>query len=758
MELATLLEPGSRVIDVGADGADVAAALAAAGRERYLGLVPPARLDAVRARAGELAGRFVALEPALVARSSADVVILRADLAPYLWTFRDLSHARLVAVERRAGLRAVEARLAELLPRLRGRATPRGRFTCGGRQFDVLELAGARRRRARRYLSPYWGVPGLVERLQERGVRYAALRWFENLPELEPGEDLDLLVADEDLAAVEALLDEEPGTIPVDLYSESGQTGTDYHGMAYYPPALARQLLGRAVLHPSGCRVPAPLDHLHSLAYHAVYHKGPSSGLASRGTSWREPDPEHDYTAVLEDLAGRLGVALEPTLEGVDEYLTTVGWQPPPDTLRRLAATNPWIRPPDLDAAEVPEPSVFLVRERTLDVLTMDDVRRVLGTLGFEIVLERVLDDDARRRCAESMRGGNWSRGPFPRSGGGPAVAVVVLHHGPRRPGPALREQYPWLSNTDVYLAKTRIRDLVAARVVDGERFNPVHSSDNEPEAWEYVELAVPDEAEALRAEVRRRREEYATDAPVVAVLSRGRRAKVEVVEHDGGLAVRKTFARPARAHQERELHGLRELAPHVPVPALLATGPNWLLTSFHPNRLNIGDRPGGRLVPLRAARGMVDVLRRVHARGYDLIDAKPQNFLLDPDGLRLIDLEFLHRYDGEPPEFTHLYGFVGVPEDFDGDLPFVDDLSYDLRWLPYVGLPMEALLHDPAWLQHLRRGAFRLTRTVTGSSEPVRRVGRVGLRAARRGRRTAATAYRAWARSRVPSTVGGTR
>lgn len=292
----------------------------------------------------------------------------------------------------------------------------------------------------------------------------------------------------------------------------------------------------------------------------------------------------------------------------------------------------------------------------------------------------------------------------------------------------------------------------------DGERFNPVHSSDNEPEAWEYVELAVPDAAETLRTEVRRRREEYATDVPVVAVLSRGRRAKVELVQHDGRLAVRKTFARPARAHLERELSGLRELAPHVPVPRLLETGPDWFLTSHHDDRLHLADRPGGRLVPLRAAREMVDVLRRVHAQGYDLIDAKPQNFLLAPDGLRLIDLEFLHRYDGEQPDFTNLYGFVGVPDDFEGDLPFVDDLSYDLRWRPYVGLSMEALLRGPVWEQHLRRAAFRLTRVLTGSSEPVRRVGRVSLRAAREARRTAATAYRAWARRRTPSPVGGAR
>ncbi|MFC7404879.1 hypothetical protein [Georgenia alba] len=752
MDLITALAPGSRIIDVGADSPRLARALADAGQEHYLGLVPARLLETVRAAAGPRSGRFVELaSPTQVARSSTDVVILRAGFVPQLWTFGDLSHARLIAVERRRGPAALERRLAELLPRLTGRTVPRGRFTCAGSEFDVVEVTRTRVRRARRYLSPYWGVEGLVERLREHHVRYAVLRWFEELPVIAPGEDLDLLVADADIDVVERLLDTEPGTIPVDLYSETGLTGTDYRGMAYYPPPLARQILERAVAHRSGCRVPAPADHLRSMAYHAVYHKGVPSGLPARATGERAADPEHDYAAVLGELAAAQGVDLEPTLEGVDEYLAVEGWRPPPDTLRRLAATNPWVRPAEQGPAEVPEPAVFLIREHTFDVLGTEEILRVLRTLGFEILLVRELDLDARARCAAHMRGGNWGRGPFPVSGGGPGTVVVAAHYGPRPPGPRVRAQYPWLSNMDVLIAKSRIRDLLAARLPADRRFNAMHSADNEAEAWEYVALAVPDRDDALRAEIVRRRRGYTTDLPVLEVLQLGRRAKVEVVRTSDGPAVRKTFAPAAHRHLERELRGLRELAPRVPVLELLDEGPSWVQTPLYDNTLReLGDRPGGRLVPLRTARRMAEVLRDVHALGFDLVDAKPQNFLLDPRrGLRLLDLEFLHRYEGPAPAFHRMYGFVGVPADFAGDVPFVDDLSYELRWRPYVGLSLEQLLDAPPWEQHLRRGLFRAHRVLTGTSEPVRRLGRTARTAVRLARSNAGTTYRYLARRR---------
>src|SRR5439155_8684458 len=197
--------------------------------------------------------------------------------------------------------------------------------------------------------------------------------------------------ADDDLAKVRALLAEEPGTIPVDVYSVTGIDGSAFHGVAYYPPPLARHLLERAVVHHSGCRVPAPEDHLYSLAYHALFHKG------------RLADSDHDYAAVLDGLARRVGVEVPLTLDGLDEHLAAVGWRPPVDTIRRLAPGNHWLRHhlSDDDHADddQPEPAVFLVREQAIDVLGLDEIVRVLRHFGFDPLLVRSLDANARRRC-----------------------------------------------------------------------------------------------------------------------------------------------------------------------------------------------------------------------------------------------------------------------------------------------------------------------------------------------------------------------
>jgi hypothetical protein len=146
-----------------------------------------------------------------------------------------------------------------------------------------------------------------------------------------------------------------------------------------------------------------------------------------------------------------------------------------------------------------------------------------------------------------------------------------------------------------------------------------------------------------------------------------------------------------------------------------------------------------------------------VHAQGADLIDAKPQNFLLDPRrGLALVDLEFCHRYEGTPPPFEANYSFAGVPDGFTGDVPF-GLVSYEARWEPFVGLSQQSLLDDPVWLQHLRRTAFR-ARVVAGQPRRLARSVRDRVRSAGGGLRSAlGSRYRQWSRARsglaLPST-----
>ncbi len=60
--------------------------------------------------------------------------------------------------------------------------------------------------KARRHLRPGLSLDEFFGELDRLGVRYAVLRWFETLPEVDPGEDVDILVADEDLPRVRPFL------------------------------------------------------------------------------------------------------------------------------------------------------------------------------------------------------------------------------------------------------------------------------------------------------------------------------------------------------------------------------------------------------------------------------------------------------------------------------------------------------------------------------------------------------------------------
>jgi hypothetical protein len=751
---SSVFSASSRVIDVGITDLTTMLDLAARGCHRYLGLVEPERLAVLRAEAGAFADR---LQPIRAlsdpGRCDTDVLILRGTHVRALWHPVDLARVRYVVSPASHGRAQYEGRIARHLAErsgwLRGCTTE----SLGAKRLQVSRVSRAAAVRPRRYYSPVWGPAGLLGRLSSASIRYVVLRWFEDLPEVDEGEDLDILVADEDLAAVEALLGEDSGTRPLDLYTESGLPGTDYQSVSYYPPGLARQILDSATCHRSGALVPAPELHLLSLAYHAVYHKGFRSGLPS---VLGDPsgEPEHDYRTAITAIAGGLGVDVGSTLEDLDEFLASSGWRPPEDALARMAASNPWIarrwESEPVAVADGPELAVFLLRERAATVLPLDDVLGELVHLGFEPVLVQQLDPEARRRCTEQLRGGNWGRGPWQVSGGGPAVLVAAVHYAPQPVSRQQQERYPRLTNADFLAAKLRIRALVQERVAQGEAFNPIHSADNEGEAWHYLALAAPDDVPGVRDELVARRQAFRTDHPVVRVVSQGRRAKVEMVSTSSGTVLRKTFSVGAQRHLDREVAAMRELAPAVPaVPPLLEVGHNWFTRQAFDDdlpRLSAG----GRLLPLDVVRQMVAVLRQIHDLGYDLVDAKPGNFLLDPQhGLKIVDLEFLYPYTGPRPPLRSSHGFVGLPRDFSGDSP-VSDFSFDWRWRRFTGLRLDTMLDAPRRRQRLERLAYRTRRATTGPRSPLR----VAVRAARSRladhRRRAVRAYRKWARRRA--------
>ncbi|MCE8052152.1 hypothetical protein HOP61_12655 [Halomonas daqingensis] len=203
----------------------------------------------------------------------------------------------------------------------------------------------------RRYIDGRLGMMGFLDALKKREVDYVVLRWFDSLPVIEPGEDVDILVADEDVGKLSECVsvNRRKRDIACDLYSVSGLPGTSHHQGSYYPAAKARQILANAIWMKGLVRVPAADEHFLSLSYHAIYHKGYLSGIPSEFSERNaqvRPPKDHDYRGILETLHGQSSYAaqeLDMTLERLDAFLAGLGWRPDRDTLRRLAKRNRWI-------------------------------------------------------------------------------------------------------------------------------------------------------------------------------------------------------------------------------------------------------------------------------------------------------------------------------------------------------------------------------------------------------------------------------
>ena len=339
-------------------------------------------------------------------------------------------------------------------------------------------------------------------------MKYVVLRWFDTLPQIDPSEDVDILIADESLPAALEVLHSQPGIQLCDVYSESGLPRSDYCGVAYYPPGIARRILEGATRHRDLCYVPNPADYFNSLSFHAVYHKGVRSGLPTRTTGLEcKRDPEHDYAAILQSMAHQLGIRVDVSLPGLHTYLQTINWGPTPDALARLAAACPRNRWLQLLAGQLPAAAhdqglgVFVLRKEAVRRGFKNKMTLMIRNSGFEILVVKDVKDGEALHTADRIRGGNWSAGPYALSGGPPAAAVIVYDPNIIPLNRKQRKRFPQRTNARLFV-KEKIRDAIAADLPSNQQFNALHSSDHAAEAWHLIDVLCPELADEIRARV----------------------------------------------------------------------------------------------------------------------------------------------------------------------------------------------------------------------------------------------------------------
>ena len=300
--------------------------------------------------------------------------------------------------------------------------------------------------------------------LKERNVDYVLLRWWEDLPEIPEGEDMDILIRDEHRHLINDLVTfVDNGTgLKCDIYTITGSNFGAHKGIPYFQSNLSYHLLESRILF-KGVYVPSPVMYFASLTYHAIFHKGASSGL--EGFRTYPSNIEHDYTKVLQDQMPFLELEFEPNVLNLFNWLKEQNYAPAEDTLSKLVEIKPDLAmlqknlSSDIRGGEL---IVYVLRERLIkDKLLNDFMYFLKDQFYFEILDFKYLNTKEKNKCTRHIRGGKWDKGPFKYSGGNPAAILCVYDYHPKPLSKEALKKQSRMTNYNNLKAKYAFRNLI---------------------------------------------------------------------------------------------------------------------------------------------------------------------------------------------------------------------------------------------------------------------------------------------------------
>ncbi len=561
----------------------------------------------------------------------------------------------------------------------------------------------------RRYIHPKLGVEGFFNSVKD--LDYVVLRWFENLPHVDKGEDIDILVSDAHLDRIDKFLKGAKGYgTPCDIYTCGGLPGTDFRSVPYFPVKIAENILKSSIMQNGLVKIPDSEHHLLTMMYHTVYHKGFESGLDS---CFNKPadikKPDHDYSEILKGLAKKTKIKLPAklTIEALDDFLFKRGWRPQNDTLKKLSRRNLWLEKCFFSSESDLEQhwsgfTLFIIREKGLPFLS--EIKKLLWDEGFDIISENEIPLYKRESAANNIRGGNWNRGPWPASGGGPAYIIAVYDLHPMEVDILLAEKHLGIENARISKTKVKIRDHVNGLFKRGEWCNVLHSADNPVEALEYALHLIPDKIKEIDKRIQQLNKSFKTPYPVIKNLSRHtRRAKIEIVNYKGGEAICKTFKPGRERFLQREILA-RDLQGDLNcISEILETGKNYIILKKYNDILaDISTfrqfNRSKKYLPVKIIKEARRIISHYRNSGYELIDFAPGNFIFDKsEGLKVIDFEFMQK---GPVNSSNLYGcfaWYNIPADFEGDRPRTGSVKspYYNKWSGQTGVPLMLCVYN---------------------------------------------------------------
>lgn len=234
------------------------------------------------------------------------------------------------------------------------------------------------------------------------------------------------------------------------------------------------------------------------------------------------------------------------------------------------------------------------------------------------------------------------------------------------------RYLYPRVDNSRLLLFAYHVQKRLSSFEKIKAENRLLCSTANDETSWQCISRLWPDKVQELGAAVQRDMKSLASNNRVLKELTRtGCFSKVYLIEFEGQLAVEKIY-RPGCAQKfNKEKEAYLELAEKVDaIPYPLLVGENSFVLPYIREGLKI-EPSGCRLVPLESIELILETLKGIYEAGYAVIDCHSANCLFESASkVWFIDFEYLYRYKSQPRSFFESYDVVGIPDDFDGDVP----------------------------------------------------------------------------------------
>jgi len=438
----------------------------------------------------------VNVSPKDVMSNNADVLLLENPATKALKKEKNFKHAQFLMLPFDPSS-LISGVIYSLRYLIRGRLRPIGFSKVmweNGTQsrFITFKIASKKQHFSERSFYPKnWSNAEFLSWLDEKEVKYVVMRWYEDVVSDKDINDIDILIDDPDIPKIRKNLNELLGTQPVDLHALSGGETGGIDKMAYFPPAIGRHLIDNRVKDQTrpGYKL-APMDEFQSLAYHALFRKGYKSGLPTSRTDTRTATGKI-YTR-LSHLKETIGVNVDLDMESLLSWLKQEGWVPPNDMIAKVASSNQWIRDhlsPDQDfmAGLTGHYFAMILREITEKWGITDKLIADIEKAGFQILYKQKLSDLEKIEIAQHIRGGNWSAGPWPVSGGGPSTVLIIADINPIPLNRAQRKNHKSHQNARI-LFKQKWREEIDEIIGKENSANFVHTSDNNLETLDYVQ------------------------------------------------------------------------------------------------------------------------------------------------------------------------------------------------------------------------------------------------------------------------------